>query len=170
MTSLPLERTHGRMTSGMAFCHRLWAAHMIERCRAWHAIIASGKHKLSNDVARGMLSSPLGSTNYRTTSGVACHHGLRTAHTVGRHRAMHAIFAFLTAQTVEQRCAWHDITALGLHARSDDVRRGMTSAPFDSIHGQQRRSWHDITALGKHTWSATSCVVCHHRPSTAHTV
>ena len=69
------------------------------------------------------------------------------------------------AQTVERRKAWHDINALGLHARSDDVGhgmtspartahtvgiigRGMTSPPLDITHGRQRRAWHAITALG----------------------
>ena len=64
------------------------------------------------------------------TLRLACHHRLEVP------------------QTVEQRWAWHDITALGLHAQSDDVGRGMTSAPLDNTHGQQRRELHDITAIG----------------------
>uniref|UniRef100_A0A494G8E2 Uncharacterized protein n=1 Tax=Solanum lycopersicum TaxID=4081 RepID=A0A494G8E2_SOLLC len=46
-------------------------AHTIKRRRAWHAIIAFGQHIRSNDVEHGMPSSRLGSTNDRTTSGVA---------------------------------------------------------------------------------------------------
>ena len=69
-----------------------------------------------------------------------------------------------------QRRAWHDITALGLHARSDDVGRGMTSPRLDSTHGRQHRAWHDITALGHHTRSKTSGMECHHLLWTAHTV
>ena len=101
MISPPLECTHGRTTSGVARHHHLWTAHTIEQRLVWHAIIAFGKHTRSNDVARGMPSSPLGSTNGRMTSHLACHHRLEAA------------------QTIEQRRAWHDITALGLHAQSD---------------------------------------------------
>ena len=57
------------------------------------------------------------------------------------------------AHMVGRRWAWHDITTLGLHARSDDVGSGMTSLPLDSTHGRQRRAWHDITALGQYTRS-----------------
>ena len=52
--------------------------------RPWHEITAFGQHTHSNDVRRGMPSSPLGSTDGQTTSGVACHHRLWTAHTVER--------------------------------------------------------------------------------------
>ena len=66
---------------------------------------------------------------------------------------------------------WHDITALGLHARSNDFGRRMTSPPLDSTHGrttsgvachhrlwaaqtiEQRRAWHAINALEQHTRS-----------------
>ena len=50
-----------------------------------------------------------------------------------------------------QRRAWHDITALGRHAQSNDVGRGMTSLPLDCTDNQQRRAWHDITAIVSHT-------------------
>ena len=66
----PLESTHGRSTSSVAFHYRLWAAHMVERPLAWHAIISFRQHKWSNDVGRGMTSPPLDSTHGRTTSGV----------------------------------------------------------------------------------------------------
>ena len=157
MTSPPLDSTHGRkrrlwheitalgkhtrsndVRRGMK--SPLWTAHTVERCHAWHFIIAYGQQTRSNNVGCGMTSPPLDSTHGRTTSGVTCHHRLWTAH------------------TVEQRRAWHDITVLGLHARSDDFRRGMTSLPLDSTHDRQRRAWHDITALGQHTRSATSGV------------
>ena len=42
ITSPPLENTHSRTTLGMACHHPLWEAHTVERCRAWHAIIAFG--------------------------------------------------------------------------------------------------------------------------------
>ena len=153
MTSLLLDSTHGRKTSGVACHHRLRKAHTIRRRRAWHAIIAFwaaqmverrrashdittlGLHTQSDDVGHGMTSPLLENTHSRTTSGVAWHHHSWTTHIVGRRRA------------------WHDITALGQHTQSDDVGRGMTSQPLDSTHGQQCRAWHDITALGQHTQS-----------------
>ena len=42
MTSPPLDSTHGRMTSGVAYHHRPWAAHTIKLRRAWHDITAFG--------------------------------------------------------------------------------------------------------------------------------
>ena len=116
-----------------------------------------------------MPSSPLDSINGRTTSGVACHHRLWAAHTVGR------------------RGAWHDITTLGKHTRSamsgvawhhrpwtahtvGIVSRGMTSPPLDRTHGRQCQAWHDIITFGLHTRSATSGVACYHRLWTAHTI
>ena len=128
MTSSPLYGTHDRTTSSVGFHYRLWAAQKVELRRAWHAIIAFGQHTRSNDVGRGMATSPLGSTRSkdvgrgmtsppfdsahgRTTSGATCHHRLRKAH------------------TVERRQAWHSIMALGHHTWSNDVRRDMTSPP-----------------------------------------
>ena len=120
---------------------------MVKRRQAWHDITALGLHTRSDNVGRGMPSSPLGSTNDRTKSGVACHHRL------------------WVAQMVERRRAWHDITALGLHTRLDNVGRGMPSSPLDSTHDrttsgvachhrllvaqmvERRWAWHDITAL-----------------------
>ena len=143
---------------------------MIERRRAWHGIIAFGQHKRSNDVGSGMTSvplyskqgrmtsgvapsSPLCSTNNRTTSSVACHNRLwtsshnRTASGVGCHHRP------LTENAVERRWAWHAIIAFGQHTRSNDVGRGITSPPLDSKHGR-----------------TTSVVACHHRLLAAHTV
>ena len=57
-------------------------------------------------------------------SGVTCHHRLWKAH------------------TIERRRAWLNIISLGLHARLDDVGRGMTSPPLDCTHGRQHRAWH----------------------------
>ena len=117
MPSPPLESTHGRMTSGVACHHHLWAEHTVELCRAWHAIIAYGQHKRSNDVQRDMPSPPLESTHGRMTSDVACHHHLWAAH------------------TVELRRAWHVIIAFGQHKRLNDVGRGMPSSPLGRTHG-----------------------------------
>ena len=121
------------MTSGKACHHHLWAAQTVRRRQAWHNITALGQHTRLDYVRRGMKSPPLNSTHGRTTSGMAFHHRLWAAHTVGR------------------RQAWHAITALVKHTRSNNVGRGMTSSPLDRTHGRQRRAWHDIIALGQHT-------------------
>ena len=65
MPSFPLESTHGRTTLGMACHHHLWAAQMVGRTWAWHAIVSLGWQKRSNNVGRGMPSSPLGSMHGR---------------------------------------------------------------------------------------------------------
>ena len=107
MPSMPLGSTHSRTTLGMACHHRLWEAHTVERHLAWHAIIAFGQHRQSNDIRCGMPSSPLDGKYGRTTLGVACHHCLRAA------------------QTVERRRAWHAIIALGRQTWSNNVGCGM---------------------------------------------
>ena len=159
----------------MACHHRPWTANMVERRRVWHAITAFRQHTRSNDVGRGMPSSPLGSTHGRTTSGVECHHSPWTTHTIGNvGRGMTS--PHLDSTHGLQSRAWHaDITALGQHTRSptsgvalhhrpwtahtlSNVGRGMTSPPFDCTHDRQNRAWHDITAVGQHTRSATSGV------------
>ena len=73
MTSLPLDSTHGRTTSGVACHHRLWATHTIERRLAGHAILAHGQQTRSNNVRLDIPSPPLDNTHGSTTSGVACH-------------------------------------------------------------------------------------------------
>ena len=147
MPSPPLHSTLGRMTSGVACHQHLWAAHMVELRRAWHAFIAFGKHKRSNHVGRGMPISCLGSKHGRTTSGVACQHRLWTA-------------------KVERRRVWQDITFFGQCTRSNDVERDMPSPPLESTHSRTtsgvachhhlwaahtvelRRAWHAIIAFG----------------------
>ena len=154
----------------MACYHRPWAAHTVERRRAWHAIIALGRQTRSNDVKRDMPSPPLDSTHGRTMSGVACHHRLWTPHTVKRRRAWHASIAF-GQHTIERRPAWHDITSFGQPTRSNDVKRDMPSPPLESTHGrttsgvacrhhlwaaqtvERRRTWYDMIALGLHARS-----------------
>ena len=152
MPSSPLGSTEGRSASGVACHHRLWPAYIVERRWAWHVIIAFSQHTRSNDVKRGMPSSPLGSTHGPMTLGVACHHRLWAAHTVERHWAWHAIIAFGLADTVGRRRAWHPIIALGRQTLSNDVKRGMPSSPLGSTNGR--------TMLG---------VACHHSPWTANT-
>ena len=93
ITSLPLDSTHGRTTSGVASNRRLLVAHMVERHRTWHAIRVLGQQTRLNNVGRGMPSPPLDNIYGRMTSGVACHHGPLIAHTVEPHRALYAIIA-----------------------------------------------------------------------------
>ena len=160
MTSPPLDSTHGRTTSGMACHHRLWAAHRVERRWAWHDITAFGKHTGSNDVERGIPSSPFGSTYDRTMSGKAFHQSPWTAH------------------TVERRGVWHSIMDLGQHTRSNnvgcgmlDVGRGIPSSLLneltqsDGVGGGMPSSHLD----GKHG-QTMSGVACHHRLWIAYTV
>ena len=106
--------------------------------RAWLDITAFGQHNRSNDVGCGMISSPLGSTHGRTTSSMAWYHLPWTAHTVGRHRAWHAIIALGPAQSVGRRRAWHTIIALGHHKRSAIVGRAYTER---SAVACPHRSW-----------------------------
>ena len=133
MTSLSLEKTHRQMTSSVAWHHCHWTSHRVKRHGVWHAIIAFGKHTRSNDIRRGMPSSPLGSTDGRTVSGVACYHRLWVAH------------------IVERRRAWLAIIAFGMHTQSNDVGHGMASPPLDSTHGQKHQAWHNIAAFRHHT-------------------
>ena len=95
----------------------------------------------------------MGSTNGRTTSGVACHHRRWTS---SHSRTVSAVACHhrpWTANTVERRRAWHAIIAFGQHKRSNYVGRGMTSPLVDSTRGR-----------------TTSSVACHHRLWVAHTV
>ena len=70
--SSPLGSTHGSTTSSVACHYQPLRAYIIGRRRAWHDIIALGMNTQSDDVGRGMLSSPLYRTHDSTTSGVAC--------------------------------------------------------------------------------------------------
>ena len=118
MPSSPLDGKHGRTTSDVACNHRLWAAQEVERHRAWHAIIALGQHRRSDGVGRGMPSSPLGSTQDRTMSGIACHHA------IWQHTRSDDVGRDMTSPPLDnthgrQRRAWHDdITALGQNTQS----------------------------------------------------
>ena len=137
-------------------------ADTLRRHRLWHAIIALGWETWSNDVERGMPSTPKDSTQRKTTSGVACYH-------------LHWV-----AHTVRLRRAWHEITSLRQHTLSDDVGRGMPSSSLGSANGRTTPTWHANITFGKHTRSnnvrrdmpspplesthgrTTSGVACHH--------
>ena len=110
------------------------------------------KHTRLIDIYRRMPSLPLHKNNDQTTSGVACHHRPRATH--GRMTSSMACHhLFLTTHTVIQHRVRFAIIALGLHTRSDNVKRGMPTWALGSINGR--------TTLG---------VTCHHRPWAAHTV
>ena len=152
MASLPYDSTHGQTMSGVARHHRLLTAHTVAKRRAWHAIIAFGLHTQSNNVGRGMPSSPLGSTNGRTTSSVASHHHFWTAHTINNvERGMRSLP--LESTHGRQRRAWHDITVVGQHTRSEGVGRGMPSSPLDGKRGRTTLGVACIITFGKHTGS-----------------
>ena len=166
----PLDSTHGRTTSGVAFHHGPWKTHTVEQRRAWHAIIALERQKGSNDIGRGMPSSLLNELTQSEASVVVCHHLPWTANTVKRCRG------------------WHAITAFGQHTQSHNVEHGMPSSPFGNTNGWtasgvachhrpwtvqtigRRRAWYAIIALGQHTRAAMSGVALHYRPWTANTV
>ena len=135
--------------SGVECHHRLWAAHTVERRRAWHAVMALGHHTRSNEV--GMLSClwRVHTIKRRGAWYDITAFGQHTwSNDVGRDmpsppldntqgRTMSGVACyhlFWAAQTVGRRLAWHAITALGQHTRNDDVGRGMTSPLLDSMH------------------------------------
>ena len=144
MTSPPLESTHGRQR------------------QAWHAITVLGQHTWSDDVGHDMPSMPLANTHSRTTSSVASSHRLWATHTVipSGMACHHRLWA---ARMVRRRRARHDITTLGQHTRSNDVRHGMTSLLFDNTRSDY--VGHGITSLpfdithGR-TTSGVACPYC----------
>ena len=155
---------------------------------AWHDITAFRWHTRSDFVGCCMTSPPFDNTHGGMTSGMACHHrhwmenaieqrwawytSSPLGSTNGRRTSCMACHNSLwAAQMVEQHHVLHDIIALGLHERSNDVGRDMPSPPLDSTLGrttfgvachhcgwaahtiERPRAWHDITSLGMHAWS-----------------
>ena len=96
---------------------RPWAAHTIGRRRALNVIIALGQYTLSEYIGYDILSSPLESIHNWTMSGDIGYHPPWTSHTIVRFRV------------------WHSRKALRQHTWLDYVRHGISSTPFDSIHG-----------------------------------
>ena len=99
MMSYPLDYTHVRMTFVVVMpsspfectwsddidveCHLpIWTTEIVRQRRARHARMAVGQKTWSNNISRGMPSSPLGNRCDQTTSGVAFHHLSCAAHTV----------------------------------------------------------------------------------------
>ena len=110
--------TNSRMTLSVAFYCRLCTIYTVRRCRVWRLIIAHRQNKRSDDIERGFPSSPVDSTQRRTTSGVACHYHPWTAHTIRRRRA------------------WNITVACGQNTRSNDVGPSMLSTPLGSTHSR----------------------------------
>ena len=151
MPSLPLGKTHGQTTSGVACNHIPWTTHTVEKRRAFYAIVVFGLHTKSDDVRHGMPACPLGSKHCLTTLGKAFHHRPWTTYKVRRRRALHVIID------------------IGLHLRSKHVERVMLSSSLDFTHGRttsgmacahvpwaantvgQRWARHAIITLGQHT-------------------
>ena len=113
MLSSPFESTHDRTTSGMACPHGCLEAQMVRRRRALDANISLRQKTRSDDVDRGMPSSPFDGLHSKTMSVVACHNIPWEAHTVGQCRV------------------WHPINTLGNHPRSNDIGRGILSSPYE---------------------------------------
>ena len=111
ITALGQHTRSNDIERGIPSC--LWAAHTVKRRRAWNEITALGQHTQSDNIGFGMPSLPIGNTDGRTMSGVACHHGSWIAHTVERHRA------------------WHPIIALEWQIRLNDVGHVIPSSPLD---------------------------------------
>ena len=127
-------------------------------------------YESTDDVWRGMPSSPLNNIHDRMMSGMTCYHrfGLHTrsndvegsmlstpfgsthSRTTPGVRFLHCPW---TAYTIGLHHAWHAIIAFGHHIRSDDVKRCITSLPLGKTHIAQHRAWHAIIALVKHTRS-----------------
>ncbi|TMW81654.1 hypothetical protein EJD97_008475 [Solanum chilense] len=172
MTSSTLDYTHEPSTSGVAYHHFPFAAHM---------------HTQLDVDERVMPLSPLDRTHNRDRLRQACHSIIPLGRTQGQHRAWHAIIALVwhthgrrtsgvacnhhcwtsykgvafphgpwVAHAVEQRQAWHAIIAIGKqtqqHKWSDDIRCDMPSSHLDITHD------------GK-----MSGVACHYRPCPADT-
>ena len=84
--SSPIGSKHGRQ-------RRAWhditplGQHTRSAMSGVACITALGQHTRSDDVKRGIISPLLDSTQGRTMLGVARHHRLWTAHTIGRRRA-----------------------------------------------------------------------------------
>ena len=88
----------------------------------------------------------------RTMSGLACHHRLWTAHTVGRCVSFHAIIS------------------LGQHTRSDKVNSNMPSLTLDNTHGRITLAVQTLSPLDNTHSQMTSRMASHHHPWTSHTI
>ena len=125
-----LKQQHCQMTSGVTCHHSPWATYKVIILHVWHTLMVLGQHTRSANIRHRMPSSPLGSKRSRPTSGVATLHRPWAAHTIGRHRAWHAIISLESihsrttlgvacyhypwaAHIIGQHQAWHSPMALG---------------------------------------------------------
>ena len=135
-----------------------------------HAIIALGQHTQSDEIWRGIPSSPLNNIHGQTPQ--AWHAFIAPA----KHTRSDDVRQGMLSLPLYRA---HDMMTLrvgprknlGQHTWSDDVGRGMTSSPLGNIHdcttsgkichhlpwathkARRRRAWNAIIALGKHTRS-----------------
>ena len=152
MPTWALGSINGRTTLGVTCHHRPWAAHTVRFFWAWQACMVLWRHTHSDDIDRCLPSSPLGSTFFRMTSGMACNHRPWETHTVGGIVKVCHHYS-RKAYIVGQRQAWQVIIALVQNTRSNVVGCGMPAWPLGSTHGQM-----------------TMGVSCHHRPWETQTV
>ena len=148
---LTLYKIYGRTTSDKEFQRDPWTAHTVGRSRVWHAIVALGQHTRSKELGRGILSSLLDRTYFRTTSRVGCLHGPWVAH----------------SWTVSGK-ACHLLPWTTL----DRTTSGVTfhHCPWKAHSDGQYYAWHAIIALGIYASRTTSEVAFHHRTWIACTV
>ena len=152
MPSSTLERTHGRMISGMSSHHGPLKAHTVGRCQALNANIALGLHIQTVYVRRSMESSPLDNTYDQMIS------------------ACHLIITFWKEHMVNRRQTWHSFIDLVLHTNHKTSGVQFKSSTWTPHTVRRRRAWHAIIAFGLHTLSDTSSVEIHHRTWKAHMV
>ena len=132
--SSPLDYQYGWTMSGVACPHGPFIAHTFGRRQTWHAIIALIQHKRSENVGRGMLSSPLNRIHCRKTSSVAFHHSHWITHTIGLRRTRHAIMV-LGQQTRSHEFGRRITTSPLDNTRRDYLRISRSLLPLDSMHG-----------------------------------
>ena len=83
-----------------------------------------GHRTRSEDIERGMRSSPLECTDDYTTSGVACDHHPWIAHTGSDTSGVACHHRPWTRYTVKRCWTWHIIISFGLHTPLDEVGSG----------------------------------------------
>ncbi|TMW85144.1 hypothetical protein EJD97_023703 [Solanum chilense] len=145
MPSSPLGSTHSRTTLSMTRHHRPSVVHRDD-VEWWHAIIALTQYTWSDDVGRGMASSPFESTHVRTTLRMAYHYLPLIEHTIGLCHAWQASIALGKQILPEGVGRGNAIIILGHHTWSENIEYYIPSSPWEIIHDR-----------------TTSGVACHHR-------
>ena len=149
------------MTSGVACHHRLWAAHTVERRRAWHDNTALGQHARSDDIGRGMPSSPLDSIHDWKMSVMSCYPCPWKAHTIALRLVLQCYNHPWAAHTIGRRRALNVIIALGQYTWQNYVSCDKLSSPLKSIHDGTmsggtgyHRPWKSQTIIRCQAWHA----------------